>query len=72
MTPERISEKMSSISHTEYDLPHLNNKEHIIDALTNAKDIWNRDRKMIKQDLKKDKFPAYLVDNADRFKDFIA
>jgi beta-1,4-mannosyl-glycoprotein beta-1,4-N-acetylglucosaminyltransferase len=71
MTPERISEKMSSISHTEYDLPHLNNKEHIINALTNAKDIWNRERKMEKQLLTKDKFPAYLVDNAEKYKDFI-
>lgn len=71
MTPERISEKMSSISHTEYDLPHLNNKDHIIDALTNAKDIWNRDRKMAKQELIKEKFPAYLVNNAEKYKDFI-
>ncbi|AIX73115.1 MAG: benzoate transporter [Mixta calida] len=71
MTPERISEKMSTISHTEYDLPHLNNKEHIIDALTNAKDIWNRDRKMIKQPLNKESFPSYLVDNAEKYKEFI-
>ncbi|WP_039056882.1 benzoate transporter [Enterobacter sp. Bisph1] len=71
MKPERISEKMSTISHTEYDLPHLNNREHIINALTNAKDIWGRDRKMVRQDLTKDKFPAYLVDNAKKFEDFI-
>lgn len=71
MSPERISEKMSTISHTEYDLPRLNNKEHIIDALTNAKDIWGRDRKMARQELTKAKFPSYLVDNADKFKHFI-
>ncbi|WP_137903662.1 benzoate transporter [Enterobacter sp. 2VL] len=71
MTPERISEKMSSISHTEYDLPHLNNKDHIISALTNSKDIWNRERVMKKQELSKDNFPAYLVDNAENYKDFI-
>ncbi|KNC90073.1 benzoate transporter [Trabulsiella odontotermitis] len=71
MTPERISEKMSSISHTEYDLPQLNNKAHIIDALTNAKDIWNRERKMVKQELNAEKFPAYLIENAERYKDFI-
>lgn len=71
MTPERIAEKMSSISHTEYDLPHLNNREHIIDALTHGKDIWNRDRKMIKQPLTSPSFPTYLVDNADKYQDFI-
>ncbi|MDR9891584.1 benzoate transporter [Pseudenterobacter timonensis] len=71
MTPERISEKMSTISHTEYDLPHLNNKEHIIRAITEAKDIWNRERKMIKQDLCPTRFPAYLVENAHKYNDFI-
>ncbi len=71
MTAERISEKMSSISHTEYDLPHLNNKEHIIDALTQSKDIWNRERKMVKQELSAATFPVYLVENAERYKDFI-
>lgn len=71
MTPERIAEKMSSISHTEYDLPHLNNKDHIIDALTNGKDIWNRDRKMVKQALITPHFPRYLVENADKFSSFI-
>lgn len=71
MTPERISEKMSTISHTEYDLPCFNNKEHIINALTNAKDIWGRDRKMVRQALTKEKFPAYLVDNARKFEKFI-
>lgn len=71
MTPERISEKMSSISHTEYDLPHLNNKEHIIKSLIDGKDLWNRDRNLVKQNLSDDKFPAYLVSNKDKYKEFI-
>jgi len=71
MTPERISEKMSSISHTEYDLPHLNNKEHIIDALKNGKDLWNRERKLVRQELTNDKFPSYLVANREKFKQFV-
>lgn len=71
MTPERISEKMSSISHTEYDLPHLNNKAHIVAALTSAKDLWNRDRKLIKQELCVEKFPRYLVENREKYQDFI-
>lgn len=71
MTPDRISEKMSSISHTEYDLPQFNNKPHIIDALNNAKDIWGRDRLMVKQELNHKHFPAYLVDNREKFESFI-
>ncbi len=62
---------MSSISHTEYDLPQFNNKEHIADALTNAKDIWGRERKMVKQLLCNEKFPSYLVDNKEKYNSFI-
>ncbi|MBA0038582.1 benzoate transporter [Pantoea sp. BIGb0393] len=71
MRPERISEKMSSISHTEYDLPEFNNSEHIIDALNNGKDIWGRDRKMVKQDLNNATFPVYLVNHREKFREFI-
>lgn len=71
MTPERISEKMSSISHTEYDLPEFNNQEHIMKVIANAEDIWGRDRTLAKQEMTKQKFPAYLVENIDKFKRFI-
>lgn len=71
MTPERISEKMSSISHTEWDLPELNNQEHIMKVIANAEDIWGRDRKLVKQEMNKEDFPAYLVNNKDKFSKFI-
>lgn len=71
MTPERISEKMSTISHTEYDLPEFNNPDHIMKVITNAEDIWGQDRKLFKQEIEKLKFPAYLVDNKDKFESFI-
>ncbi|MEH0885361.1 hypothetical protein [Enterobacter sp. UNJFSC 003] len=71
MTPERISEKMSTISHTEYDTPEFNNPEHIMKVIMNAEDIWGRDRKLIKQDVSKHTLPAYLVDNQQRFSEFI-
>lgn len=71
MRPERISEKMSSISHTEYDLPQFNNSDHILDALKNGKDIWGRERKMRKQELTTEHFPAYLVNNQAKFSEFI-
>ncbi|ELV2795779.1 hypothetical protein AZ021_001343 [Enterobacter ludwigii] len=71
MSPERISEKMATISHQEYNTPDFNNPEHIMKVLKNAEDIWGRDRKLIRQALEKPVFPAYLVDNKDKFKDFI-
>lgn len=71
MTPERISEKMSTISHTEYDLPEFNNPEHIMKVIKNAEDIWGRDRKLIRQELSNDNFPSYIVNNKEKFSDFI-
>lgn len=71
MTPERISEKMSTISHTEYDLPEFNNPEHIMKVIKNAEDIWGRDRKLIRQELSADSFPEYIVNNKDKFREFI-
>lgn len=70
MTPDRISEKMNSISHTEYNLPQFNNKAHIIDALEKGKDIWGRERIMRKTALD-EHFPEYLVKNRERFREFI-
>ncbi|HFD4541329.1 TPA: benzoate transporter, partial [Enterobacter hormaechei] len=71
MTPERISEKMSTISHTEYDLPEFNNPEHIMKVITNAEDIWGRDRKLVRQEVSKRTLPSYLVDNQHHYSQFI-
>jgi beta-1,4-mannosyl-glycoprotein beta-1,4-N-acetylglucosaminyltransferase len=71
MTPERISEKMSTISHTEYDLPEFNNPEHIMKVIKNAEDIWGRDRTLIRQALTVENFPEYIVCNKDKFSAFI-
>lgn len=62
---------MSTISHVEYDLPEFNNPEHIMKVINNAEDIWGRDRKLIEQEISKDKSPAYLVDNKAKFSSFI-
>lgn len=71
MTPERISEKMSTIFHTEYDLPEFNNPEHIMKVITNAEDIWGRDRKLVRQEVSKRTLPSYLVDNQHHYSQFI-
>jgi len=71
MTPQRIAEKMSTISHTEYDLPEFNNPEHINKVILAAEDIWGRDRKLIVQSLDENTFPPYLVENKYKLADFI-
>ncbi len=71
MTADRISEKMSSISHTEYDLPELNNQEHIEQVINSGTDIWNRDRLLKAVPVTRDSFPLPLVDNLDKYREFI-
>ncbi|WLS80906.1 benzoate transporter [Erwinia pyri] len=71
MTPQRIAEKMSSISHTEYDLPEFNNPEHITKVIEQAEDIWGRERKLQVQILDIYSFPRYLVEHQALFKPFI-
>lgn len=71
MTPERIAEKMSTISHTEYDLPEFNNPEHINKVINDAEDIWGRDRKLVVQSLSENFFPTYLVENKIKYTQFL-
>lgn len=71
MTAERISEKMSTISHTEYDTPELNNQTHIEDAIKNGLDIWARERNLQVVDLQSGDFPDYLKNNTEKFSAFI-
>lgn len=71
MTADRISVKMSSISHTEYDLPELNNQEHIENVINSGTDIWNRDRLLRVVPVTRDSFPLPLVENLDKYKEFI-
>lgn len=71
MTDERISVKMSTISHTEHDLPEFNNPDHIRRCVENNIDIWNRPRKMKIVPVNSHQLPAWLVANRQRFEDFI-
>ena len=71
MTDARISEKMSTISHTEYDLPEFNNPDHIRYCVENNVDIWNRPRKFKVIPLTETHFPRWLVENKAQLHDFI-
>jgi len=66
MSDERISEKMSCISHTEHDRPEFNNPDHIRRCVENNIDIWNRPRKMQILPVTNEHFPQWLVDNQHR------
>lgn len=71
MSDERIAEKMSTISHTEYDRPEFNNPDWIRHCVENSIDIWNRPRKMQVQPMTEEHFPCWLVAQQQRFQAFI-
>lgn len=71
MSDERISEKMSSISHTENNCAEFNNPDHIRRCVENNIDIWNRPRRMEIVPVTYEHFPAWLVDNQHRLADLI-
>ncbi|WP_345829431.1 benzoate transporter [Erwinia sp. HDF1-3R] len=70
MTDARISEKMSTIAHTEHDLPEFNNPDHIRRCVENNIDIWNRPRRMEIIPVTKENLPGWLVENRQRFAEF--
>lgn len=71
MTDARISEKMETISHTENNLPEFNNPDHIRRCVDKNIDIWNRPRKMVIRPIDYEYMPAWLVDNQEKFEEFI-
>ncbi|MEN4909951.1 benzoate transporter [Rahnella bonaserana] len=70
MTDRRISEKMSTISHTEHNVPEFNNPKHIRDCVENNLDIWGRPRLMKVLPVTKRLLPAYLVERRSHMADF--
>lgn len=71
MSDERISEKMSSISHTERNCPELNNPDHIRRCVENNIDSWNRPRRIEIVPVTSRQFPAWLVENLHQLTDLI-
>lgn len=71
MTDERISEKMSTISHTEHNTPEFNNPDHIRRCVENNLDLWNRPRVMKVLPVTNEYLPSYLVDKKEELADFI-
>ena len=67
MKPDRIVEKMRSISHADMDRPEFKSHDHIDDAITNGKDIWGRERLMRVVPVDLDNLPEYVVRNKEKY-----
>ena len=69
-TPEGISKKFSSYQHLEFDNPDYNNIEIIKSKIAKGEDVLGRGYKFSK--IKIDKtFPQYLLNNLEKYKDYI-
>ena len=67
---EGIIKKISSFQHTEFDKEEFKNKEIIKQKIKDGKDIFNRNFFFKKVNID-EKFPKFLVDNKDIYKNWI-
>lgn len=67
-----IQQKIDSWTHApEYNKPPYNTKEHILDCITNGKDLFNRKRYEFKFLTDLSYLPKYVLDNIEQFEKFI-
>ena len=67
---EGIIKKISSFQHTEFDKKEFKNKDVIKEKIAKGEDIFNRNFSFKKIDID-ETFPDYLINNIDRYKNWI-
>ena len=69
-SPENISKKIKSFAHGEFNKVNFTNQENIKEKIIMGKDIFDRDiiYKKVKID---NSFPKYIVDNKEKFQEWI-
>ena len=70
MSPEKISLKLKSFAHTEFSSSHFTDIETIKKKIHKMEDLFDRGHKYEKVNIDKS-FPKYLLDNINKYKDFI-
>ena len=68
--PQSIKHKIMSYSHQEYNTDEFTNTDLIKEKISKGKDLFNRDIKYEKININ-DNFPKYIIDNKEKFKDWI-
>jgi beta-1,4-mannosyl-glycoprotein beta-1,4-N-acetylglucosaminyltransferase len=69
-TPQNISKKIKSFAHGEFNKAHFIDEENIKKKISMGKDIFDRGINYRKVQLD-DSFPKYIIDNKEKFKDWI-
>ena len=67
----RISDKIQSFSHQEFNKEEYYNAEKIKDRVDNNQDLFGRKNKEMKIVELDSSFPSYLLNNMNKYKDFI-
>ena len=68
--PQSIKHKIMSYSHQEYNTDEFTNTDLIREKISKGKDLFNRDIKYEKISIN-DNFPKYIINNKEKFKDWI-
>ena len=68
--PQNISKKIKSFAHGEYDKPDFSNPENIEKKINLGKDIFDRNINYKKVEID-NSFPEYIVNNKEKFKEWI-
>ena len=68
--PQSIKHKIMSYSHQEYNTDEFTNTDLIKEKISKGKDLFNRDIKYEKISIS-DIFPKYIINNKEKFKDWI-
>ena len=68
--PQSIKHKIMSYSHQEYNTDEFTNTDLIKEKISKGKDLFDRDIKYEKISIN-DNFPKYIINNKEKFKDWI-
>ena len=68
--PSDISKKIKAYSHSEYNKPEFTNEKKIEERIKNRVDIFDRSYQYKKVEVNQT-FPDYILNNIDKFKDWI-
>ncbi len=69
-TPENISKKIKSFAHGEFNKEHFSNQDSIKKKIHMGEDIFDRGISYKKVQID-NSFPKYIIDNREKFKDWI-
>ena len=69
MPPEEVSKKIKSFAHSEFNKSQFTNINHISEKIDSHKDLFGRDFKF--EVIKDEELPNYIIENREKFSDYL-